>query len=55
MQMTQYTDFALRTLLYLALTNENATITEIAERYNISRNHLVKVVHNLHKVVREIL
>lgn len=50
MQLTQYTDFALRTLLYLAVTNENATITEIAERYNISRNHLVKVVHNLGKL-----
>lgn len=50
MQLTQYTDYALRTLLYLAVTNENATITEIAERYNISRNHLVKVVHNLGKL-----
>ncbi len=50
MQLTQYTDFALRTLLYLALTSENVTITEIAERYNISRNHLVKVVHNLGKL-----
>ncbi len=50
MQLTQYTDFALRTLLYLALTTENVTITEIAERYNISRNHLVKVVHNLGKL-----
>lgn len=50
MQLTQYTDYALRTLLYLAVTKENATITEIAERYNISRNHLVKVVHNLGKL-----
>lgn len=50
MQLTQYTDYALRTLLYLAVTEENATITEIADRYNISRNHLVKVVHNLGKL-----
>ena len=50
MQLTQYTDYALRTLLYLAVTKDNATITEIAERYNISRNHLVKVVHNLGKL-----
>jgi Rrf2 family nitric oxide-sensitive transcriptional repressor len=50
MQLTQYTDYALRTLLYLAVTEENATITEIAERYSISRNHLVKVVHNLGKL-----
>lgn len=50
MQLTQYTDYALRTLLYLAITEENATITEIADRYKISRNHLVKVVHNLGKL-----
>ena len=50
MQLTQYSDYALRTLIYLAVTEENATITEIAERYSISRNHLVKVVHNLGKL-----
>jgi Rrf2 family nitric oxide-sensitive transcriptional repressor len=34
--------------LYLASKPEGtATITEITEYYNISRNHLVKVVHNL--------
>lgn len=49
MQLTQYTDYALRTLMYLALCDGNATITEISERYAISRNHLVKVVHNLGK------
>lgn len=50
MQLTQYSDYALRTLIYLAVQRENATITEIAERYDISRNHLVKVVHNLGKL-----
>lgn len=34
--------------MYLALQrNRIANISEIAERYDISRNHLVKVVHNL--------
>jgi Rrf2 family transcriptional regulator, nitric oxide-sensitive transcriptional repressor len=34
--------------LYLASKpEETATITEITEYYKISRNHLVKVVHNL--------
>ena len=50
MQLTQYSDYALRTLIYLAISNKNATITEIADHYHISRNHLVKVVHNLGKL-----
>lgn len=48
MRLTLYTDYSLRVLLYLASKPEaTATITEIAEYYNISRNHLVKVVHSL--------
>lgn len=48
MQLTLYTDYSLRVLLYLGLNPERiATITEIADSYGISRNHLVKVVHNL--------
>ena len=48
MQLTLYTDYSLRVLLYLGLNPPRmATITEIADSYQISRNHLVKVVHNL--------
>ena len=48
MQLTLYTDYSLRVLVYLGLVSERtATITEIANAYQISRNHLVKVVHNL--------
>ena len=48
MQLTRYTDYSLRVLIYLGVDPERqVTITEIAESYNISRNHLVKVVHNL--------
>ncbi|MDD5266030.1 MAG: Rrf2 family transcriptional regulator [Methylococcales bacterium] len=48
MQITSYTDYALRVLIYLAMSpNRQATIPEIADFYNISRNHLVKVVHQL--------
>ena len=48
MQLTLYTDYSLRVLLYLGRApGRTATITEIAEAYQISRNHLVKVVHNL--------
>ena len=48
MQLTLYTDYSIRVLLYLAAKPEApSTITEIAESFGISRNHLVKVVHNL--------
>lgn len=48
MRLTLYTDYSLRVLLYLATKPEGAaTITEVADYYKISRNHLVKVVHNL--------
>ena len=48
MRLTLYTDYSLRVLIYLAgRENESVTITELADFYKISRNHLVKVVHNL--------
>jgi len=47
MQLTLYTDYSLRVLLYLSLQEESVTISEISDRYKISRNHLVKIVHNL--------
>lgn len=47
-QLTYYTDYSLRVLMYLAIQpRRRISISEIAERYDISRNHLVKVVHNL--------
>lgn len=48
MQLTLYTDYSLRVLLYLGLRpGERSTISDISESYGISRNHLVKVVHQL--------
>ncbi|HKI61069.1 MAG TPA: Rrf2 family transcriptional regulator [Mariprofundaceae bacterium] len=48
MQLTLYTDYSLRVLMYLASHNDRrVTITEMADAYQISRNHLVKVVHQL--------
>lgn len=48
MQLTQYTDYSLRVLIYLARKTEDlSTVSEIAEYHGISRNHLVKVIHNL--------
>lgn len=49
MRLTNYTDYSLRVLIYLASKplDELSTITEIAEAYSISRNHLSKVIHEL--------
>ncbi|MDX8404546.1 MAG: Rrf2 family transcriptional regulator [Mariprofundus sp.] len=48
MQLTQYTDYSLRVLIYLGLyPDRRCTISEISNAYDINRNHLVKVVHNL--------
>lgn len=48
MRLTLYTDFSLRVLIYLAGREEQlVTISEMADFYRISRNHLVKVVHQL--------
>ncbi len=50
MQLSKFTDYALRVLIYLATRpaqGELATIDEIAARYAISREHLRKIVHQL--------
>ncbi|MEQ8441980.1 MAG: Rrf2 family transcriptional regulator [Alphaproteobacteria bacterium] len=49
MRFTRHTDYALRVLMFLALKpgKELSTIKEIADRYGISENHLMKVVHRL--------
>lgn len=48
MRLTVYSDYSLRLLMYLAVRPERlSTIREIAGAYNISSNHLMKVVHQL--------
>lgn len=48
MRLTVYSDYSLRLLMYLAVQPERlSTIREIAGAYNISSNHLMKVVHQL--------
>lgn len=50
MRLTQWSDYALRVLMYCAASAERAapvTITEIAASHGISRSHLTKIVMTL--------
>ncbi len=48
MRLTTYTDYALRTLMHLAVNRGRlVTIQDIAELHGIAKNHLTKVVHQL--------
>ena len=49
MQLTHYTDYSLRVLIFLTLQKDDrlVTINEIAEHFSIARNHLIKVVQRL--------
>jgi len=50
MRLTTFTDYSLRVLMYLAAApGRRATIGEIARAFDISENHLMKVVHALGK------
>ncbi|MCF8155137.1 MAG: Rrf2 family transcriptional regulator [Rhodoferax sp.] len=51
MRLTTYTDYALRTLMYLAVNRDRlVTIQDIASLHSISKNHLTKVVHHLGQI-----
>ena len=47
MHLTRWTDLSLRVLIYLTHNERKGlvTVTELAERFKWSRNHMVKVVH----------
>ena len=50
MRLTNYSDYALRSLIYLAVRPEPETlanISDIASSYNISKSHLTKIIHQL--------
>jgi Rrf2 family nitric oxide-sensitive transcriptional repressor len=48
MQLTQFSDYAMRTVLYLGCRPERlVSVEEISRAYRISRHHLVRVVQSL--------
>ena len=47
MRLTQRTDYALRVLMHLAVDDETASVGEIAGRFAISENHVMKVAQEL--------
>ncbi len=48
MRLTTFSDYTLRVLMFLALNRDRlATIPEVAAVYDISENHLMKVVNQL--------
>ncbi len=50
MKLTQYSDLGLRLLMYLALRHDNTvTIQEVSVRFGVSKNHMVKISHQLTK------
>jgi Rrf2 family nitric oxide-sensitive transcriptional repressor len=51
MQLTRFTDYALRVLMFLANSQEQrTTIKEVSRVHGISEQHLMKVVHRLSKL-----
>ncbi|MBU1426215.1 MAG: Rrf2 family transcriptional regulator [Gammaproteobacteria bacterium] len=48
MKLTQYSDLGLRLLIYLAHRyGEPVTIQEMSDRFAVSKNHMVKISHQL--------
>ena len=49
MRLTKHTDYAFRVLIYLASLPEDqlSTVQEISEKFDVSRSHIMKIVHKL--------
>lgn len=48
MKLTDYTDYSLRVLIYVAVhPDEPVTIQRIADAYGLPKNHLIKIVQRL--------
>ncbi|OKP04605.1 nitric oxide-sensing transcriptional repressor NsrR [Xenorhabdus eapokensis] len=49
MQLTSFTDYGLRALIYMASlpAGQMTSITEVTKVYGVSRNHMVKIINQL--------
>ena len=49
MQLTSFTDYGLRALIYMASLPDGkmTSITEVTDVYGVSRNHMVKIINQL--------
>ena len=47
MRLATHTDFAVRTLMYLATTRKRTTAAKVAQLYGVSSHHMAKVVNQL--------
>ncbi|HDM8288363.1 TPA: nitric oxide-sensing transcriptional repressor NsrR [Yersinia enterocolitica] len=52
MQLTSFTDYGLRALIYMASLPEGqmTSISQVTEVYGVSRNHMVKIINQLSRV-----
>lgn len=51
MELSRFTDYSLRVLIYAAVRKpDKITLSELSRAYCISRHHLVKIVHHLGKL-----
>ncbi|MCB1207727.1 MAG: Rrf2 family transcriptional regulator [Verrucomicrobiales bacterium] len=50
MKLSLFSDYSLRVLMFAALKGSSFSIQDVAESFQISRNHLVKVVNFLAKL-----
>lgn len=47
MQLSKFSDYSLRVLMYCGLRDQPTPVAEIAGAYDISQNHLLKVANRL--------
>lgn len=52
MQLTSFTDYGLRALIYMAALPEGqlTNISQVTDIYGVSRNHMVKIINQLSRI-----